>query len=81
MAKRSLCKCFAKALKKRPVLALRYRVSTALYSGTDAEAPTRVGAHKGTAKIDFVSLAATLVALRLAWKMLIKYFKKKRKKK
>ncbi len=81
MAKKSLCKRFGKALKKRPILAFRYRVTTALYCGKEAEAPTRVGAHKGAAKIDFVAILSALVALRLAWKALIKYCQKKRKKK
>lgn len=81
MKKRCAFKRLARAIRKRPILAMRYSLSTALYRGNDAEEPSRVTAHKGRARIDFLSLAVSLVALYASCQALILYLKKKRKKK
>lgn len=81
MAKKGFCMRLGKALRNRPILALRYRVTTALYEGSDAESPSRVGSHKGAAKIDFAAVLAAFITLRIAWVAFKKYWKKKRKKK
>ena len=80
MAKKSLAKCLSRALKKRPILAFRYRVTTALYRGTDSDEPARVTAHKGICKIDFVAIAAALLASRAFFKVLAYWLKKRKKK-
>ena len=81
MKKNCALKRFARAIKKRPVLALRYRYTTALYCGENKEEPSRVTAHKGRIKIDFLSLIATVIAVRVALKALLKHLQRKRKKK
>ena len=81
MKKSCVLKRVARAIKARPVLALRYRYTTALYSGENKEEPSRVTAHKGRVRIDFLSLIATFLTVRVAIAALFKYLKRKRKKK
>ena len=81
MKKRCALKRLARAIRKRPILAMRYNLSTALYRGSDAEEPSHVTSHNGRARIDFLSLAVSLVALCASVKALILYLKKNRKKK
>lgn len=84
MAKKALTKRCAEVLRDRPVLGVRYRVTTALYKGTESEEPRRITAHKGAYKIDFVALFAAVFAsricLKLLFKLLARYIAKKKKK-
>ena len=81
MKKNCALKRLARAIKRRPVLALRYRYTTALYCGENKDEPSRVTAHKGRIKIDFLSLLATLLTVRIAIAAIIKHLQRKRKKK
>ena len=81
MKKKCALKRLVRAIKGRPVLALRYRYTTALYCGDNKEEPSRVTAHKGRIKIDFLSLIATFITVRIALKALIKHLQNKRRKK
>ena len=81
MKKCGFLRCLARILKKRPILAVRYRCTTALYKGRSAQEPCRVTAHKGRARIDFLGIIAALIAFRLSIKAILRYLKKRLKNK
>ena len=81
MAKQSLPKRIAKCLKNRPILALRYRIATALYRGTSAKEPERVAAHKGAVKIDFLAFLGAFFTFYLCLKALACKMRKRKNKK
>ncbi len=79
MKKNCVLKRIGRAIKGRPVLALRYRYTTALYSGENKEEPSRVTAHKGRIRIDFLSLIAAFIAVRIALSALVKHLQRKKR--
>lgn len=71
----------AKTVKKRPVLALKYDVSTALFASKKDEEPIKKNAAKADVKIDIVAFLAVLLAFRTALALLSRAVRKKKKKK
>ena len=81
MKKGTLCSALADGLKNRPVFAVRYRVSTAVYRGRLAKDPERVLEGKGTHKIDPIAVFAALATCKLCIKLLVRLIKRKKEKK
>lgn len=74
-------KRIARAIRKRPILAIRYRMSTAMFRGKESDSPEWVTAHKGVKRIDFLAIAAALASAWLFLKGVTLCLKRKKRKK
>ncbi len=70
-----------KTVKKRPAIALKYDVSTALYASKKDEEPLQERTASGDFKLDIVAFLAAVLALRTAFSVLKHICKKKKSKK